>query len=164
LGHDSGGRDLGTLALGDDGSGGRLGTLALGDDGGGSSLRLLRLPELGLRLPQLRLERLGIHAGHDLPSLDNITVVDQHLFNAPRCFGGNVDLRRFDTSIAHRKVVGKASRRELTPGKDTAPRDGSHNQTHCEPCLPTTLAHVSLLSLAVPIWLYVTARMAAASR
>lgn len=66
---------------------------------------MLRLPDLGLRLPQLSLKRLGIHPGYDLISRDNIPVVDQDLFDAPRCLGSNVDLRGFDTPVSDRKVV-----------------------------------------------------------
>src|SRR5215472_14673829 len=95
--------------------GGGLRALALSHDSSDSGLRLLCLPDLGLRLRQLSPERLGIHAGHDLPGLDHIAVVDQDLFDAPHCFGSNVDLRGFDTPVSRRKALRKANRLELTP-------------------------------------------------
>jgi len=94
-----------------------------------------------LCLTQLSLKRLSIHPGQNLTGLDNITVVDQDLCDAPRCFGGNVDLRGFDTPVSHRKTLRKASRRELAPGEDAAPREGGRHHTHCEPFHPPALAH-----------------------
>ena len=118
LGYNGGGGGLCTLALGHDGGGRGLRALALGHDGGSRGRGLLCLPDLGLCLTQLGLERLGIHPGQDLPGLDHITVIDQALCDAPRCFGRNVDLCGFDTPVADRKAVRKASRRELAPGED----------------------------------------------
>jgi hypothetical protein len=80
---------------------------------------------------RLDLARLGIHPGQDLTSLDNITVLDQDLCDAPRCFGGNVDLRGFDTPIADRKAVRKASRLELAPGEGAAPCEAGRHHTRC---------------------------------
>jgi hypothetical protein len=127
LGHDSGSRGLRTVALRHDGS--------------SRSLGLLRLPDLGLRLTQFSLKRLGIHLSDDLTGLDHITVVDQDRCDAPRCLGRNIDLRGFDTPVADRKVVRQPSRLELAPDKDTAPCEESHNHTRCEPLLPPARAH-----------------------
>jgi hypothetical protein len=90
---------------------------------------MLGLPDLGLRLTQLGLKRLCIHPGYDLTGLENIAVIDQDLFDTPRCFRSNIDLCGFDTPIPNRKAVGKASRLELAPGEDADPREDGRNRT-----------------------------------
>ena len=65
---------------------------------------VLRLLDLCLRLAQLRLQRGGVHPSHDLAGLDRIALIDQHVLDAPRILGRDVDLFRLEAAVAARET------------------------------------------------------------
>lgn len=74
--------------------------LALGDHRAGVAQRLAGLVRLRLRLAQIRLEILGVHAGQSLAGHDRVALFDQHLEDAAGPLGRNSNLRGLEPSIA----------------------------------------------------------------
>ncbi len=114
-------------------------------------LRLL-LYDIGVRLLQAALGllnlRLGlfergfevahVHARDDLPSADEIALIDQQFRDAPGEFRVDVDFLRLDAAIARHDAV-RQLRQMLAPPIETADAGAGANQGHDEKHLPARL-------------------------
>ncbi len=87
-----------------------------GDLGERSIAVVLGLPDLGLRLAQLRIKRLRVKGRDDLPGLDRVAFVEKDFLDAPGDFCRDVNFLGLKPAVAARETRWQSGLAEYVPG------------------------------------------------
>ena len=102
--------------------------LALGDEGGGLLPRLAGLTQLRLGGAQRGLQVADVEPRQLGPGLDHLAFVHQHLGDAGRVLGGDVDLVGFDAAVARGEAGGKPAAGQQVRHVDRTDGHGDQQQ------------------------------------